>query len=134
MSSLALMEVQRALYVELAADGVLMGMLTGVYDAVPPQTVFPYLVIGDGTATIRAADAVTVTDCRLQLHVWSAPSGRKTVLAILNRLHALLHLGTLPLDGLQLVSLRTDQATVMLADQGVDMHGMLTILVTVAEE
>ena len=37
MSDLALMEVQRALYTKLGGDGVLMGMVTGVYDAVPQK-------------------------------------------------------------------------------------------------
>ena len=131
MSSLALMEVQRALYAKLTADGVLMGMVTGVYDVVPQQSALPYIVLGDGAGTVRAADAADVTDCRLALHVWSEMGGRKTVLAIMNRLQALIHLGAMTLDGFALVSMRVEQASTTLADQGVHLRGVLGILVTV---
>jgi hypothetical protein len=127
------MEVQRALYTKLTGDGVLMGMLNGVYDVVPSDALLPYVVIGDGSQTARAVDGINVTDCRLALHAWSASGGRKTTLAIMNRLHALLHLGTLTLSGFQLVTLRSEQASTALADQGAHLYGTLVILVTVAE-
>ena len=101
MSNLALMEVQRALYNKLAADGVLMGMVSGVYDIVPQRTPLPYIRIGDGDQKVTPADALNVSECKLDLHVWTDVGGRKTALAIMNRLHALIHLGTLTLSGFQ---------------------------------
>ena len=133
MSNLALMEVQRALYNKLAADGVLMGMVSGVYDIVPQRTPLPYIRIGDGDQKVTPADALNVSECKLDLHVWTDVGGRKTALAIMNRLHALIHLGTLTLSGFQLVTLRSEQATTSLVEQGTYLSGVLTVLVTVAE-
>lgn len=133
MSNLALMEVQKALYTKLSGDGVLMGVVTGVYDVVPQKTALPYVVLGDGVQAIAGADNVTLSDCRLEIHVWGEASGRKTVLSILNRVYALLHLGTITVAGHQLVTLRTEQATTVLDEQGTHLRGTLGILVTVAE-
>lgn len=133
MSSLAWMEVQRALYTKLHGDGVLMGMVSGVYDVVPQQVALPYVIIGDGNQQAIPADSVAVTECRLQLQIWTEASGRKTALTIMNRLHALLHLGTLTLSGYQLVLLRCEQAETTLAEQGMRLHGVLVVLATVAE-
>ena len=132
-TNIALMEVQRGLYSKLVADGTLMGMIGGIFDIVPPQSVLPYVVIGDGTQQLRAADGINVTDCHLTLRVISDLGGRKTVLAVLNRLHALLHLSSLTLTGFTLVTLRSEQASTVLIDQGTHVTGTLGILVTVAE-
>ena len=134
MSNLALLEVQHGIYAKLAGDGLLMGMVTGVYDAPPQQAAFPYVVIGDGKQAALPADSLQVTECRLTLHVWTDASGRKPALNILNRLYALLHQGTLTLTGYQLVLLRGVDAQTELAEQGSHMHGMLTILATVVEQ
>lgn len=133
MSTLALMEVQRALYTKLSGDGVLMGMVSGVFDAVPQNTAMPYVVIGDGNQKIHPADAAVVTECQLELQVWTDAKGRKTALTILNRLHALLHLGTLTLSGFQQVTLRVQQAATSLAEQGQLMGGSLTVFIAVVE-
>ncbi|MDX2095168.1 MAG: DUF3168 domain-containing protein [Alphaproteobacteria bacterium] len=133
MSSLALMEVQRALHTKLQGDGVLMGMVSGVYDAVPQKTPLPYVVIGDGQMRELPAATLTINELTLQIDVWTASSGRKTALAIMNRLFALLHLGTLTLDGLQQVILRCTEARTELAEQATHMHGTMNLRVTVAE-
>lgn len=133
MSSLGLMEVQRALYTKLSGDGVLMGMVTGIYDNVPQKTAFPYVVIGDGNYATIPAEGANLSECRLQLDVWSEVGGRKTVLAIMNRLVALLHLGTLTLTGYQLVLLRCLQSDTTLDEQGTYVHGTLGVIVAVAE-
>lgn len=133
MSGLALMEIQRALYTRLSGDGVLMGMVSGVHDDVPQNSALPYVILGDGDQNVRPADAAVVTECQLELQVWTRTGGRKTALTILNRLHALLHLGTLTLSGYQLVTLRVEQASTRLAEQGERMLGEMTVYVAVAE-
>ena len=133
MSNLGLMEVQRGLYTKLSGDGVLMGMVTGVYDNVPQCTAFPYIVIGDGNYATIPADGANLSECRLQIDVWSETGGRKSVLTIMNRLMALLHLGTMTLTGYQLVLLRCEQADTLLDEQGTYVHGSLVVTVTMAE-
>lgn len=133
MSNLALMEVQRALYTKLHGDAVLMGMVTGVYDVVPQASNVPYLRIGDGDCRTLAAEAVNLSELVLELDVWATATGRKTVLTILNRLVALLHLGTMTLSGYQLVLLHCEQAATEINTQGEFVHGTMQLRVTVAE-
>jgi hypothetical protein len=133
MSMLALMEVQRALFTKLSGDGVLMGMVSGVYDCVPQQTPVPYVIIGDGTQNVRPADGIVVSECQLELHVWTEAGGRKALLTLLNRLHALLHMGTLTLSGFQLVTLHMEQASTRIAEQGTLLEGRMTLFVALVE-
>lgn len=133
MSGLALMEVQKGLYSKLQGDGVLMGMVTGIYDAVPQTALLPYIIIGDGRSAALAADNVSITECKLELQIWTDVGGRKTALAIMNRIQALLHLGTLTLSGYQLVLLRVEQAATELAEQARRVHGSMQVIATVAE-
>ena len=133
MSALALMELQRALFAKLSADSTLMSLVGGVYDNVPQNTPLPYVIIGDGTQVIRPADGLVISECQLEIHVYTDSGGRKSALEILNRLHALLHLGTLSLTGFQLISLRAEQAATLLAEQGAQFKGTMHLFVAIAE-
>lgn len=133
MSNLALMEVQRGLYGKLTADGVLMGMVTGVYDAMPQKSALSYVVIGDGDYVTLEAEAVNLSQMRFQIDVWSDAAGRKTALTIMNRIYALLHLGALTITGYQLVLLRCEQAETELTEEATRMHGSLVVRVAVVE-
>jgi hypothetical protein len=134
MSSLALMEIQRALYTKLNGDGVLMGMLSAIYDAPPQAAMTPYLVLGDGQSSVIPADGLSVTALQMDLTVWGEPEGRKSVLTIMNRLVALLHLGTLSLAGLQLVDMRCDEAASALEEEATQVRGRLRVNLWVMEE
>lgn len=133
MSNLALMEVQQALYTKLYGDGVLMGMVTGVHDAVPQKTDLPYVVIGDGDCADIPADMLNLSQLRLRLEVWSDAAGRKTALAIMNRLYALLHLGALTISGYQLVMLRCEQADTALTEEATRIHGTMIVRIALVE-
>lgn len=133
MSNLALMEVQRALYTKLTGDGVLMGMVTGVYDVVPQKTALPYVEIGDGEYNTLAADVMNLSEIRFQVDVWTDANGRKTALTILNRLYAVLHLGTLTLTGYQHITMRCEQAETALVEEASRVRGMLTVRIAVVE-
>ena len=133
MSTLALMEVQHALYTKLHGDGVLMGMVSGVYDAVPQKTALPYVVLDDGQLHPLPADNLNISELNLQLDVWTDTAGRKNALTIMSRLFALLHLGTLTLSGFQQVTLRCEQADTTLAEQNTRIRGTLVVRATVVE-
>lgn len=133
MSGLALMEVQRALSNKLNSDVVLMGMVSGVYDAVPQRLALPYVVIGDGQMRSIDADALNLAELNVQVDVWTDSSGRKTALTIMNRVFALLHLGTLSISGFEQVILRCEQADTAILEQGTRIHGTLNVRVMVVE-
>ncbi len=133
MSNLALLEVQRALYTKLTGDGVLMGMVTDVFDVVPQKTALPYVEIGDGDYSAIAADAANLSEVRMQLDVWTDAAGRKTALNIMNRMYALLHFGTLTLAGYQQVLMRCEQAETALVEEAARIRGSLVVRVAVVE-
>jgi hypothetical protein len=133
MNTMALTEVQRALFTKLSGDGVLMAMISGIYDVVPQKTELPYVVIGDGQSRMLDADAVNLTEMLLQLDVWTDATGRKAALTIMSRLFALLHLGSLTINGFQQVLLRCEQADTAIEEQATRIHGTLTVRVIAAE-
>lgn len=133
MSSLALLEVQHALYAKLSNDTILMGLLNGIYDVVPQTTPVPYIVLGNGRQNSDLYEGLTVAICNLELTVWTEATGRKQALVILNRLHALLHLGTLTVSGFSVVQLQVVSAATELEAQGSYISGSLEVRIVVTE-
>jgi hypothetical protein len=125
--SLALNAIQQALYTKLTGDGVLMGMVSGVYDAVPQRTVVPYVVIGDGETQILDGPAHSDTRVTLDIDVWTATDGRKTALTIMDRMYGLLHQSTMTVTGFTLIAMRCDAALTALIEEGPNLRGTLTV-------
>lgn len=134
MTTMALQVIQPALYNKLTSDGVLMGMITGVYDAPPQNAVMPYVTIGAGTANTLSQLVSQISECQLELRVWTAGAGRKTALAVLNRLHGLLHQGSLTLSGLTLMSMQCTQAETAIDPANDRTEGTLQLVITVTDQ
>lgn len=132
MSAVILQAVQQSLYNKMTADAVLMDLVEGVYDAVPQSAALPYIVIGDGSADMVPHVGVHVGDCRLSINVWTAGGGRKMALDVLNRLHALLHHGTLNFTGFTLMSMRCLRAETQVDADNDRVYGLMELAVTVA--
>lgn len=131
---LASKEVQRSLYSYLMGDDTLWHMVNGnIYDSVPQQTGFPYIVIGEGVGRIIPADGVVVTECALEISVLTDGFSRRTALDIIERIYVLLHLGVLDIGSMQSVLLRADRSSVSLEENGNAMRGKITAIATVAE-
>jgi len=133
MTVLALQAIQPAIYSKLSGDGVLMGMVSGIYDAIPQNAAMPYVIIGDGITQELAQVVSLVSECVFDIHVWSKGGGRKTVLNILNRIYGLLHRGTLSPSGFTLLGMScTDAQTTV--DVGHDrVEGTMRVRITVME-
>ncbi len=127
--SFALQAVQQALYTKLIGDGVLMGMVSGIYDAPPQHAAVPYIVIGDGQAVVKPQVNSDVSECSLVLNVWTTANGRKVSLTILNRLHGLLHQGTLSISGFTLIAMRANTADTQLDANNDRILGTLEITI-----
>lgn len=131
MTGFALQAVQQALYTKLTSDGVLMGMISGVYDAPPQQAVVPYVVIGDGQASVEPCTTYDVTECQMEIQVWTTASGRKASLAILSRIHGLLHQGNISISGGTLVRIVVSRGETQVEPDNNRILGRLEIMVTV---
>ena len=133
MTVLALKNVQQALYSKLSGDGVLMAMITGVFDALPEQTSLPYVIIGDGVESKEDSLESSHSRCELAIHVWTGALGRKTVLNVMDRVYGLLHQGSLTLTGFELLLMRCREAFTELVEEGPHLHGVMQFEIVVRE-
>ena len=129
MSGAVLQAVQQGLYNKLSGDALLMDMVTGVYDAVPQHAALPYVVLGDGSADDVPQLQAKISECTMQLYVWTSGGGRKAALAILQRLNALLHQATLPMSGHSLIAMRCLRAETQVQAEQDRIYGVLELSV-----
>ncbi len=133
MTLLALSSAQQALYSKLSGDGVLMGMVDGIYDAVPEQTPLPYVIIGDGASEVLDSLGSVTTRCEQEIHVWTDTAGRKSALTIMDRIYGLLHQGTLTVTSFELMQVRALEMFTELVEEGPHMHGVMRFEILVRE-
>lgn len=110
--------LQKALYQTLASDSTLTSLVTGIYDAVPEHTSYPYVVFAGSSADNLDSLGSHRERIRLRLEVYSRTNGRRQTQTILDRVHVLLHHANPALDGgYQLHALEcTDANVTVLAD------------------
>ncbi|MFF2774859.1 DUF3168 domain-containing protein [Streptomyces sp. NPDC058052] len=98
---LAMLAVQGAVYAVLAADDELtVGLGAGVYDNVPEQVSFPYVVLGEATEVPANSQDRYARDTVITLHVWTKNLGHTEGLTIGQRVNALLDHQPLTIPGL----------------------------------
>lgn len=125
MNMLALRQVQQGLYGKLANDGVLMAMITDIFDQVPERSPFPYMVIGDGDQQALATDVQLGSNVSIRLRAYSRKPSRKEVLLIMDRVYALLHHGTLMLAESEVASIRVSNASTRLLSDTKTIEGTM---------
>lgn len=133
MNMLILQQVQQGLYGKLANDGLLMSMITDVFDQVPERAQLPYVVIGDGAITPVASDVPLGSTVRIRMRVYSKKPGRKEVLLIMNRIYGLLHHGALMLAESEVISIRVENASTSLLADGKTIEGTMDAALLVSE-
>lgn len=113
--------LQTALYQRLTGDTALMADVTGVYDHVPEGAGFPYLVLGEATATPQGALDRYGRRSTVTLHVWSAYRGYFEALGVVDHLLRLLERQPLAVSGHATVAVRHEQ-TVTMRDPDADLR------------
>lgn len=86
----ALADIQRAIYGVLSGDATLGVLVSGVYDDVPEDAAFPYVVLGESMETPRNSHSSFGRETVVTLHVWSKQAGFTEANAVLEELVALL--------------------------------------------
>lgn len=86
----AVLAVQRAIFGTLTGDPELMARVSGVFDEVPEDAEFPYVVIGEATSTPRNTLTGHGRETVVTLHVWSRYQGFTEALEIADRITGLL--------------------------------------------
>ena len=117
-------EVQAAVITTLTGNTAHMALVTGVYDAVPQTTAFPYEAIG--ALSENWADGFTdgFRKGMLQMDVWSRYHGRKEAQTIQASQIGLLNRAALSLATLHLVYFRLDYSDALLDPDGITWHGV----------
>jgi hypothetical protein len=99
--------LQRAVFAGLTADATLQSLIdTRLYDAVPLNPTFPYVVLGDGKETNADTATEEGSEHQFNVTVWSQGGGHQESKSIANAVRFRLNNATLSLDGHALVDLR----------------------------
>ncbi|MGX1512237.1 DUF3168 domain-containing protein [Streptomyces collinus] len=101
-----MLPVQSAVYARLRDDATLAGLVAGVYDYVPEDVTYPYIVIGEATETPDNRHGGFGRQTVVTLHVWSRYQGYTQALRIGARVTALLDHQPLTLPGLDWIATR----------------------------
>ncbi|WP_088348505.1 MULTISPECIES: DUF3168 domain-containing protein [Rhodomicrobium] len=119
-------DLQKTVYTALAADAQLTALIdTGLYDHVPQNAAFPFVVIDQmqlrdwSTGTERGSEHV------LMLHVWSRQEGKREAYAIADAVREVLDGAELTLDDNRLVNLAHQFSDLKRDPDGETYHGVL---------
>ena len=77
-----LFEVQEAIYARLTTE--LGNKVNGVFDYVPEDTKFPYVVIGRVQSTPERTKTTVGERVEVELDIWSSAKGKKETISIVN--------------------------------------------------
>jgi hypothetical protein len=98
-------QLQIAIYDTLTADAPLMALVQGVYDnqlqVSDPgdNSAFPFITIGDMSASPWDTDTDTGTDARFKVHIWSRASHSLECKQIADAVISVLHRGIISITG-----------------------------------
>lgn len=114
-----------------ALDGV-PGM-PPVYDDVPENVPFPYVVIGDDVSAAFDDDCGSGADSMVTIHVWSTYPGRAEAKQILDLIYRTLHRSNLVIAGNVTITIDADYQMTLLDPDGVTRHGVIRFRVLTRE-
>lgn len=99
--------------------------ITGVFDDVPEQTNYPYVVIGEETATEAGTKDVDAHEHTLTIHVWSQYRGLQDIKKIMQQIYTQLHNTAITVSGANLVNIRHEFENTLLEQDGITRHGVM---------
>jgi len=88
---LPLLELQTAIYKLLKSSVLLTEKVSGVFDAVPENQPYPYVVIGSPFTNPFDTKVTNGEEINLTIHVWSDYNGKKECYELLNICQQLLN-------------------------------------------
>jgi hypothetical protein len=128
MLKTALWEVHKALYSRLANDTALNEKISGVYDQVGEDVVFPYVTIGDPTMTPMETKTSYGENIPWVLHCWSQYSGKKEAYELLNLMIQAITKEPFTIEGFSLSKVNIEPNMQVFNDiDGNTKHGVLRV-------
>lgn len=120
--------LQQALYAALATP-----LLTGITQVVdhklidPPDSVYPYLEIGDGQIIPDDTDIANGAEHYFDLHTWSRALGKRELKQIRGRIFDRLHNTSLTVAGLASCNVFVIDGRTLDDPDGLTRHGIVTV-------
>ena len=128
--------LQKALYSRLNGGSITDEndqAITGVFDDVPEGTAYPYVVMGEETATNIGVKDKDMHEYTQTIHVWSQYRGMRDVKEIMEQIYTLLNDYSITVSGASAITLRHEFQTVLLEDDGITRHGIMRFRVVVSD-
>ncbi len=119
--------LQQALHAALTGDAELQAFLGNparVFDQVPQDSDFPYLVIGEDTTGAFDTKTEDGMEHRLTIHSWSRYRGLKETKQLMAAVAAALDGASLSVSGHDLVLIRQEFGATFLDPDGLTRHGV----------
>lgn len=79
-------QVQKAVMGALLGDAAITVAVTGVYDAPPPETAYPYILVGVAEEERIAAEQVRIYETLLQVHIYIREPDRFSLFDLASRI------------------------------------------------
>lgn len=117
--------LQKAIYQKLTGDSALMALVTGVFDRSPQGQDYPFVTIGESTVSDWSTKTTNGTEQRVSVHIWAREGGRKQAEVVAEKIHSLLHMGTMAVDGQTLVLMRFLSSAISLENDGYTYQGIM---------
>lgn len=108
MSSMSF-ALQQAIFAALSASSDLQALIGNpprLFDYVPRESAFPYVVLGDGNEADWSTATEDGTEHSLQIDVWSRSIGHKEAMQIADVIRATLNNAALTVSGTTLIDIR----------------------------
>jgi hypothetical protein len=116
--------IQEAVFKRLKDYEPLTDLISAVYDHVPQNAVYPYVVIGDDTSIAWDTDDSLGSESTLTIHVWSRLRGRKETKLIQEQIYNALNRYELEITGLHTIDIISEFAETFLDADGITRHGV----------
>ena len=126
-------DLQTILYSTLNGDSTLDGIVGNnkIFDNVPQDTTYPYVVLGNLTALNRGTKTLDGNDYVLDIDVWSTYRGKKEISEAMERIYELLHDTTYSVSGADMVVSQVRNTITLVENNGITRHGVLSLSVIV---
>ena len=119
-------ELQKSIFTTL--NGNVSGIddaNVSIYDDVPENTAYPYVVIGEETASNDGSKTLDGIEYTLTIHAWSRYRGRREIKEIMQSVYENLHDTAITVTGASLVNVRQEFNTTLAENDGITRHGVM---------
>jgi hypothetical protein len=127
MPSLSHHTLQKAIYDKLIASTGLMSLVSGIFDHVPQNTVFPYVVIRNIASSDLSNLAKSGVETSVIINIWSREAGNKQTANIMEIIYGLLHDGSLVMSGKNVFAVRIVKTSIELENDGWTYQGIMEL-------